>query len=679
MAKLTNIKERVQQPQRDSLIRTAGLVPGTLTGRDNLFTNGGTPKDLGWTNLSNGSTLPSDQSMIILALRVFALFRNPILRGTGTPIASNGDISVFPNAAGQAGADNAQGQTADVWRLYCQVTEQVFWTFGAGEKPSISKMPTAYFPYGGGLVSDLAGSSNLIHGSIGLQTHGSMLKLARAIMLVPRQQIQCLAEVQPLADGGQQATFGTVQGARNMLSVVANLNAVDAIQKTVSFTFDGLLSRDVQLHPGGPGRLHVSPRAPLAHTRVGGACCFLCPCLQGHHVPSPERGSVMSQGFNPMQLQMQLQQMSNALGSMNGRINQLAQENERLKSVATEAKIIAEALKSVSVSPVNSAVPGDFKARRAYAKAWGGAGYVSLDQIEGRFVPFDQFVEIPIGNDASSAIEGVLKVSMEGPFVAARRYAVFLSRMTYQVTFLNGTTAVFKGRTNGRFRGVASNTDVNDAIRAFDQINQYQPTFLGGVYDPAGPSFTPIANPVGINPVSTDPTNMLPNFPGTGRPLVVSPLSMSGGRSMHFDGTIAIEPQGAQFRRQNIPVPSSLWSDGFNGPVDLSCYDVLEPGEEVIVRVNPLHINNPAYGNINGLVALNNDYTYDPATGVAANDPLPVGNWPFLQGQFDGHEGINDETLIGDTSVDVDRVVRVFDGTLIVGYMGFRIISAPGR
>ena len=273
MAKLTNIKERVQQPQRDSLIRTAGLVPGTLTGRDSLFTNGGTPKDLGWTNLSNGSTLPSDQSMIILALRVFCMFRNPILRGTGTPIASNGDIGTFPNDSGDAGENNAMGQTADVWRLYCQATEQIFWTFGAGEKPSISKMPTAYFPYGGGLVSDLGGSSNLIHGSIGLQTHGSMLKLARAIMLVPRQQIQCLAEVQPLANGGQQSTFGTVQGARNMLSVVDNLNAVDAVQKVVSFTFDGLLSRDVQLPHGSASGLrpHRAPRSP---TWVGGACFY---------------------------------------------------------------------------------------------------------------------------------------------------------------------------------------------------------------------------------------------------------------------------------------------------------------------------------------------------------------------------------------------------------------------
>lgn len=295
MAKLTNIKERVQQPQRDSLIRTAGLVPGTLTGRDQLFTNGNTPKDIGWTNLSNGSTLPSDQSMIILALRAFVLFRNPILRGVYDPSnpaspVSNGDIGYFPNEAGDAGAGNAMASTQDVWRNYCQVIEQLFWSFGAGEKLSISKMPTAYFPYGGGLVSDLAGSSDLIHGSVGLQTQGSMLKLARAIMLVPRQQINCLAEIQPYADGGQQGTFGTVQGSRNMLSLVSNLNAVDGMTKVISFTFDGLLSRDVQL----PRAQRLAPpSAPLARLpggrgalSSGTSSSASSPRIQTCHIPS---------------------------------------------------------------------------------------------------------------------------------------------------------------------------------------------------------------------------------------------------------------------------------------------------------------------------------------------------------------------------------------------------------
>jgi len=242
MAKLTNIRERVQQPFRDALVRTSGLYAGTLQDRTNLFSNG-TNKDVGSTNLPSGNQLPSDNSMIVLALRVFTWFRQSILRGE----ANNGDVSDFPNGAGEIGENNVLGATEDVYRLYWQSQEQLFWTFGAGGKPSIELMPSAYFPYGGGLPGDLGGASDIINLYNGDAGHDHVLKLARAILLVPRQSIKCEAVIQALPDGGQATTFGTTQGSRNMLSLTANLNAVDAIQKVITFTFDGLFSRDVQL------------------------------------------------------------------------------------------------------------------------------------------------------------------------------------------------------------------------------------------------------------------------------------------------------------------------------------------------------------------------------------------------------------------------------------------------
>lgn len=249
MAKLTNIRERVQQPFRDSLIRSAGLTVGAVTDQNDLFQSNNNVKGIGETNLRTGNVLPSDQSMIILALRVFLHFRSPHFRsGTSPQYLQNGDISTFPNTnTTDAGAYNAVGTTKDVWRLYWQAAEQLLWTFGAGDKPSISLMPSSYFPYGGGLVTDLAASSDLVSVSNGAQTQGSILKLARAVLLVPRQNIQCKASIAKLPDNGQSATFGTTQNSRNMLSLVDNLNAVDAVSKCVSFTFDGLLSRDVQL------------------------------------------------------------------------------------------------------------------------------------------------------------------------------------------------------------------------------------------------------------------------------------------------------------------------------------------------------------------------------------------------------------------------------------------------
>jgi len=66
------------------------------------------------------------------------------------------------------------------------------------------------------------------------------------VLIPPRQNILCQAKIFALPDGGQATVFGTTQGSRNMLSLKDNLNAVDAVQKVVTFTFDGLFSRDVQ-------------------------------------------------------------------------------------------------------------------------------------------------------------------------------------------------------------------------------------------------------------------------------------------------------------------------------------------------------------------------------------------------------------------------------------------------
>lgn len=250
MAKLTNIRERVQQPFRDSLVRTAGLAPGTLSDRSQLFQANNNRKTIGDTNLQGNGQLQSDNSMIVLALRVsiFARagnYRTPL--GNPSYVTRNGDFGNNPNLAGGLAAGNGESTTLDVWRLCWQIAESIFWTFGAGLKPSIQSMPSTYFPAGAGLDVAFGGQSDLIHVGNGSPTHQAMLKLARAILLVPRQAISCEAVAQKFEDGGAAASWLTVQNGRNMLSVTDNLNAADGIAKSVSICFDGLLSRDVQL------------------------------------------------------------------------------------------------------------------------------------------------------------------------------------------------------------------------------------------------------------------------------------------------------------------------------------------------------------------------------------------------------------------------------------------------
>lgn len=257
MAKLTNVRERVHQPFRDTLIRTSGYFVNNVQDQTALFTIAG--KSAGDTNLPQGSVLPSDQSMVVLALRVFLWFKNPIQRGPNVVVSGgtdypqhNGDFqfgaadSTLSVAQSNATNGNAPGDTHDVHRLYWQASEQLLWSFGAGEKFSMTLMPSAYFPYGGGLHGQLGGSTDLIHWDNGMPDHTGILRLARAILIPPRQNVKCQAQIVSLPDGGNNALFAGTQGSRSLLSLRDNLNVADLVNKVVSFTFDGLFSRDVQ-------------------------------------------------------------------------------------------------------------------------------------------------------------------------------------------------------------------------------------------------------------------------------------------------------------------------------------------------------------------------------------------------------------------------------------------------
>jgi hypothetical protein len=250
MAKLVTVRERVHQPHWDSLVRTAGLSAGTVQDRNDLFTNSGnrTPAT---TNLPSGTSLPSDQSQVILALRCFVWYRNPVLRieGAGTgEVAWNGDYgSLSPWLVGGSGVGQAPAQEHDVFRIFHQTEEQLHFDFGTGLKNSLTNVQCWYLPAGGGASGDLGGSTDMILlQNTGYDGHGSILRLGRAIMLPPRQNIICVGNIYALPDDGQAGTFGTTQGSRNMLSLRDNLNAIDAMPKCITFVIDGLYSRDVQ-------------------------------------------------------------------------------------------------------------------------------------------------------------------------------------------------------------------------------------------------------------------------------------------------------------------------------------------------------------------------------------------------------------------------------------------------
>jgi hypothetical protein len=259
MAKILNIRERVHQPYRDALIRTAGLTPGTLGSNNDLFIAQG--RDEGFTNLKTSAILPNDSSMIILAARVMQWFRKGNVRvEAGGEVTKNGDFDEAGMLAQLLLHGNGLPTHHDVYRLHWQCAEGLFWTLGAGDKDSLKSMPSMYFPYGGGLDSIMASARRvtvdkkkevvidpMIHLQNGEESHTSILRLARAITITPRQLIKANVAAVAYDDGGNGAIFGVrTPNGRNMLDPIHNLNAADGIAKVVSLTIDGLVSRDVQ-------------------------------------------------------------------------------------------------------------------------------------------------------------------------------------------------------------------------------------------------------------------------------------------------------------------------------------------------------------------------------------------------------------------------------------------------
>jgi hypothetical protein len=200
---------------------------------------------------------------VTLALRVTTWFRAPTVRNNSASgqspsgvFLSNGDFSSSGvaqffgtvNGVNGPGYGNAPGTYQDVYRLHYQAMEQLHWSYGTGEKFSITNMPTSYFPEGGGLSGDAGGVSDLIHFQNGAPTQTAILRLARAVLLPPRQNVKCEAQISALPSAPGSTNPGTTDTntGRNYLSLKDNLNAVDGVSKVIQFTFDGLFARDVQ-------------------------------------------------------------------------------------------------------------------------------------------------------------------------------------------------------------------------------------------------------------------------------------------------------------------------------------------------------------------------------------------------------------------------------------------------
>lgn len=260
MPKIVGTRERVHQPFYDSLIRVDGSadlrntnlgVFGAVQSRSQLFVRQGA--DIAVSNLTTGGFFPSDQTFITLAVRVWTYFRfngeAPVTVNVQTGAQPVGDINgVFPD------------RVMRVHKLYHQSENQFFWQLVAGDKPQLTTF-TAYTPFAGGLDGFFA-DSRLPRANNGVPTSSALMRLARPVLIPPRQGFQCVAIASPIGQTtgasvieqlnglvpnnspnalitGQQNSsgFGTGTG----LSVPG----IDNIEKDIKYLIDGIHSRDV--------------------------------------------------------------------------------------------------------------------------------------------------------------------------------------------------------------------------------------------------------------------------------------------------------------------------------------------------------------------------------------------------------------------------------------------------
>jgi hypothetical protein len=268
--KIVGTRERVHQPFYDSLIRVDGSgdlrqgnigVFGAIAARSQLFVRQGA--DISISNMVTGGFFPSDQTFVTLAVRVWTYFRfNAENQRTNPQGLTNAVGTGFVVGAGSTQADRVHR----VHKLYHQAENQLFWQFQAGDKPQLTTF-TAYTPMAGGLDGYFNGSTAASQGlpvaNNGVPTSSALMRLARPILIPPRQGFTVTAIASPIGQvpgasildqlngsvpqndfWGSSATGGTITGTVNAASSLPTTGR-DDIEKDIKYLIDGIHSRDV--------------------------------------------------------------------------------------------------------------------------------------------------------------------------------------------------------------------------------------------------------------------------------------------------------------------------------------------------------------------------------------------------------------------------------------------------
>jgi hypothetical protein len=261
MPKIVGTRERVHQPFYDSLLRVDGSTDlrsqnlgqfGAVQARMQLFLKTGA--DLSISNLATGGFFPSDQTFVTLAVRVWTYFRANL-----EAQATNAQNAQIPVASFSNGL--VQDLVMRVHKLYHQAENQFFWQLQAGDKPQLTTF-TAYTPFAGGLDGFFA-DSRLPRANNGLPTSSALMRLARPVLIPPRQGFQVIAQASAIGqtvgasiteqlnglvpDNTAKAfiTGATAPLTGYGVGTGISVPGKDNIEKDIKYLIDGIHSRDV--------------------------------------------------------------------------------------------------------------------------------------------------------------------------------------------------------------------------------------------------------------------------------------------------------------------------------------------------------------------------------------------------------------------------------------------------
>lgn len=228
MARLRDVRERVHQPFYDTLVRSIGVT--SLTNSTPLFGSANVG-NRALSNMQVPGQLAADQTYILKAVRGVVAFKS--LADNEFTATYNSAITPVVNVT----ATNARAED-----LYELISYGAHFTLSVGNKPMLNA-PFWYIPAGGG-PSGVTTENSRHHVTNGLPTQEAILKLARDIPVVARQNFAVTVDFFPYQRlGSGNGSQGTAIGTD--IDPLLFLNQFDGI-KLVQIHVDGVATRDVQ-------------------------------------------------------------------------------------------------------------------------------------------------------------------------------------------------------------------------------------------------------------------------------------------------------------------------------------------------------------------------------------------------------------------------------------------------